>query len=390
MRKYVIVGQGVAGATAAEHLRKHDEAGGIVMLTDEGLPFYWRTRLNEYIAGDLDEQELIVKDDRHYSNLSLEYRLDTPVVDANPDKKVVITKKGEEIPYDALLLATGSHSFLPPIKGTEKRGVFALRSVQDSREIKAYAQNKKQAVLIGGGLLGLETANALRKTGLQCKVVEFFPRLLPRQLDVEGAGQLQKIMEGMGLSFWLGAVTKEIQGRDEVSGVQLENGEVIEADMVIVSAGVRPNLELAKPLGLEVDKGIIVDEKMSTSRADVYAAGDVTQFNGMLYGIWPAAMEQGKIAGINMAGAEAVYSGTTMANTLKVVGIDLASAGNIDADNELESKIVSGENYYKKIVIKDHLVVGSIFLGDQSEFNTVKKLMEEKTDVSEIKDSLIK
>jgi len=279
---------------------------------------------------------------------------------------------------------------VPPIKGTEKKGVFTLRSVQDSRDIRAHAQNKKQAVLIGGGLLGLETANALRKMGLQCKVVEFFPRLLPRQLDIEGAGQLQKIMEGMGLSFRLGVTTKEILGQEEVSGVRLESGEIIEAEMVIISAGVRPNLELAKPLGLEVDKGIIVDDRMRTSREDVFAAGDVIQFNGMLYGIWPAAMEQGKIAGINMGGGEAVYSGTIMANILKVAGIDLASMGNIDAEGEHESIVVSGESFYKKVVIKDNHVIGSIFLGDKSEMNDIKKLMEEETDVSKIKDSLVK
>ncbi|MBI4773430.1 MAG: NAD(P)/FAD-dependent oxidoreductase [Deltaproteobacteria bacterium] len=390
MKNYVIIGQGVAGVTAAEHLRKQDQAGGITMLTDEDLPFYWRTRLNDHIAGHLDEKGLIVKDDRHYRNLSIDCRLNAPVVSADPDKKVVTTKSREEIPYDVLLVATGSHSFLPPIEGAEKKGVFALRSVQDSRDIRAHAQNKKQAVLIGGGLLGLETANALRKMGLRCKVIEFFPRLLPRQLDVAGAGHLQKIMEGMGLSFWLGAVTKEILGKDEVSGVRLESGETIEAEMVIVSAGVRPNLELAKPLGLEVDKGIIVDERMRTSREGVFAAGDVTQFNGMLYGIWPAAMEQGKIAGINMGGGEAVYSGTTMANILKVVGIDLASMGNIDAENEYESIVVSGENFYKKVVIMDNLVIGGIFLGDKGEFNDIKKLMEEQTDISKTKNSLLK
>jgi len=390
MKKYVIIGQGVAGVTAAEHLRKQDQAGGITMLTDEDLPFYWRLRLNDYIAGHLDEKDLIAKDDQHYRSLSIDYRLNTPIVDANPDKRVVITKNSEEIPYDNLLVATGSHSFVPPIKGTEKKGVFTLRSVQDSRDIRAHAQNKKQAVLIGGGLLGLETANALRKMGLQCKVVEFFPRLLPRQLDIEGAGQLQKIMEGMGLSFRLGVTTKEILGQEEVSGVRLESGEIIEAEMVIISAGVRPNLELAKPLGLEVDKGIIVDDRMRTSREDVFAAGDVIQFNGMLYGIWPAAMEQGKIAGINMGGGEAVYSGTIMANILKVAGIDLASMGNIDAEGEHESIVVSGESFYKKVVIKDNHVIGSIFLGDKSEMNDIKKLMEEETDVSKIKDSLVK
>ena len=195
-------------------------------------------------------------------------------------------------------------------------------------------------VLIGGGLLGLETGNGLRKSGKQVTVVEFFPRLLPRQLDVDGAGRLQQIMEEMGFSFRLGAKTREIGGADAVTEVLLEGGENLSADMVVISAGVRPNMELAEPLGLNHDKGIQVNERLETNQRHIYAAGDAAEFRGMPYGIWPAAMEQGKIAGTNMAGGDLAYDGTTMANTLKVVGVDLASAGNIDVENELDSRIL--------------------------------------------------
>ena len=236
--------------------------------------------------------------------------------------------------------------------------------------------------------MGLETGNALRKLGKKVMVVEFFPRLLPRQLDVKGAKRLQGIMEEMGFSFRLGAKTQEIMGKEQVNGVLLEGGEKLQAEMVIISAGVRPNLELAGSLGLDHDKGIKVDGRLRTNQLDVFAAGDVAEFQGMPYGIWPAAMEQGKIAGTNMAGGDAVYHGTTMANTLKVVGIDLASAGNIDAEDKFEAKIVTDEKVYKKVVIQDNHIIGCIMLGDTTGFDKITKAMAEKLDVSQLKDQI--
>ena len=196
-------------------------------------------------------------------------------------------------------------------------------------------------------------------------------------------------MEGLGFSFRLGAKTEEITGDDQVSGVLLEGGESLPAGMVVISAGVRPNLELAGPLSLETDKGIKVDEHLKTNQPDIYAAGDVAEFRGIPYGIWPAAMEQGKAAGINMAGGNRVYEGTTMSNTLKVVGVDLASAGEIDAEQEYESKVAATEKEYKKIVLKDNKIIGCIMLGDTKGFDRITKAISAKRDVSQIKDRIL-
>ncbi|MFH1488786.1 MAG: FAD-dependent oxidoreductase [Pseudomonadota bacterium] len=390
MRQYLIIGNGVAGTTAAENIRKQDPEGAITIITEEEIPFYYRIRLNEYISGDISEKELLAKKEAWYRDQRLDVKLKTRVAGIDPEKKVARTEDKQELAFDSLLIATGSHSFIPPIKGSDKAGVFALRSIQDARDISAWAKNVEDVVLIGGGLLGLEAGNALRKLGKKVMVVEFFPRLLPRQLDVEGAKRLQEIMEGMGFSFRLGAKTEEVMGTDGVTGVQLEGGERLEGKMVIISAGVRPNMALAESLALDRDKGIKVDEHLRTSMPDIYAAGDVAEFKGMPYGIWPAAMEQGKIAGISMAGGDSAYRGTTMANTLKVVGVDLASAGNIDADNVLESRTVTDEKVYKKIVFEDNHIVGCIMLGDTGGFTKITKAMSEKEDVSEIKDQLLK
>lgn len=390
MTEYLIIGNGVAGNTAAENIRKNDSSGKITIVTDEDLSFYYRIRLNEYIGGDIGQDALMAKKASWYSDNNIDLRLNTKITGADPDKKQVITNDGETISYDRLLVATGSHSFIPPINGSETPGVFAVRDIRDARRIMDHVKNIKDVVVIGGGLLGLESGNAFRKMGKNVSVVEFFPRLLPRQLDVDGAKRLQTIMEGMGFTFRLGAITAAIEGGDTAGAVRLEGGETLPAQMVVISAGVRPNMELAAPLGLECDKGIKIDGHLLTNRPDIYAAGDVTEFNGMPYGIWPAAMDQGKIAGLNMAGVETTYAGTTMANTLKVVGIDLASAGDIDAENKYESIPLSDEGTYKKIVMDNNRIIGCIMLGETKAFNKITKLMQAKTDVSAVKNEILK
>jgi nitrite reductase (NADH) large subunit len=389
MTNYLIIGNGVAGTTAAENIRKIDKKGNIRILTDEDIAFYYRIRLNEYISGDITEQGLLAKKQGWYNETGIELILKTRITTGDPSKKIVISEDNMKIPYDRLLIATGSRSFIPPIKGSEKKGVFTLRHIKDARDIIKHATDSEKVVIIGGGLLGLESGNALRRLGKEVTVVEFFPRLLPRQLDVEGAKRLQAIMEGMGFTFRLGAKTKEIAGTEMVNGVHLEGGEILPARMVLISAGVRPNMDLVGPLGLDTDKGIKVDERLRTNQADVYAAGDVAEFRGMPYGIWPAAMEQGKTAGNNMGGGDMVYAGTTMANTLKVVGIDLASAGDIDAENKRESRIVSDKKTYKKIVLDNNRIIGCIMLGDTKGFNKITKAISEKRDVSAVKDRIL-
>jgi len=390
MAGYLIIGNGVAGTTAAENIRKNDKAGKITIVTDEDLSFYYRIRLNEYISGDISQDELMAKKNSWYKENNIELKLNTKITGVDPDKKTVVTDKGESLSYDKLLIATGSHSFIPPINGSDTKGVFAVRDIRDARNIMGYAKNIKNVVVIGGGLLGLEAGNAFRKMGKSVTVVEFFPRLLPRQLDVDGAKRLQTIMEGMVFSFRLDAKTEAIEGGDSVKSVRLAGGETLDAGMVVISAGVRPNMELAVPLGLECDKGIKVNGHLLTNKPDIYAAGDVAEFNGMPYGIWPAAMDQGKIAGASMAGVDTTYAGSTMANSLKVVGIDLASAGDIDADNKHESKTLSDESTYKKIVLDDNKIIGCIMLGDTTTFNKITKLISTKTDVSAVKDEILK
>ncbi|MBI5968654.1 MAG: NAD(P)/FAD-dependent oxidoreductase, partial [Deltaproteobacteria bacterium] len=252
------------------------------------------------------------------------------------------------------------------------------------------AKRSKKVVVVGGGLLGLEAGNGLRKLGLEVSVVEFAPRLLPRQMDVPGAAILQKQMEEMDFRFYLGAKTREIIPEKDSLRVNLEGGESLSADMVLISAGVRPELTLGRSLSLPIDKGIKVDDTMKTGLEGIYAAGDLIEHRGQFYGIWPAAMEQGRIAGANMAGVETKYAGTVPSNTLKVVGIDLVAAGEIDGEGKMESIITKDERkkIYRKLVIKDNAIIGVILLGDIRGSEEIQRAIKSKRDISPFKGKL--
>lgn len=390
--KYVIIGSGVGGITAADNIRRLDVGAEITILTDEAVPFYSRIRLIEYLAKEADEQGIIIHKGDWYEKNNIKLVLNSPVSEINKDTKNVSLSGGGQRAYDRLLIATGGISFVPPISGSDKKGVFTLRTIRDADEIISYAEGAKKVILIGGGVLGLEAGNSLRKTGHEVTVVEFFPRLLPRQMDPEGADVLKAQMEGMGFKFYLGAKSKEITGDDGVKGLLLEDGTEIEGDLIIISAGVRPQTELCRSLGLTINKGVVVNDRMETGIKDIYAAGDLIEHRGMFYGIWPAAQQQGKIAGINMAGGDAVYEGTTMSNILKVVGIDLATAGDIDAEGKLESIIQKdeGKYIYRKLVIKDSVIAGCILYGDISGYQKILRAICEEKDIGTLRQKLEK
>ena len=390
MTTYLIIGNGAAGNTAAEAIRKHDQEGTVHIFSKEKYPFYYVPALPDFLAGEKQLSQFTIHHHDWYEKNRFDLHLDTAVTRIDPDRKLLETRQGDRYNYDKLLLATGSYSFVPPIKGAEAPGVYTLRTFDDAGTIRQCAQKSRRAVLIGGGLLGLEAGNGLRKAGLQVIVVEVFPRLLPRQLDVAGAALLQKQMEGMGFTFYLGAKTQEFVQEQKGLTVVLEGGDRLPADMVLISAGVRPELTLAKSLNLEIDKGVKVDDAMRTSRPDIYAAGDLVEHRGRFYGIWPACLEQGEVAGANMAGQNAIYEGTVPANDLKVVGIDLMAAGDIDADGQFESQVIKDEEkkIYRKLVIKDNIVIGAILLGDLRGSREIQQAIKMKQEISSLQRDL--
>lgn len=389
MTKFLIVGNGVAGTTAAENIRKNDPTGEITIVTEEELPFYYRIRLPDFLCGEVNESDLIAKNKEWYLKNRIDLHLSTKIIGGSPKDKFLFSESGERFGFDRLVLANGSTPIIPAVSGYDKKGFFTLHYIKDAREIVSHAGNCKKAVLVGGGLLGLETANGLKKLGLEITVIELFPRLLPRQLDSEGGRRLQETLEDRGFTFRLDSKVRAIEGNGNVEGVTLENGEFITGDMVVISAGVNPKLDIAKHLGLDCSRGVMVDEEMRTSHPDIYAAGDIVEFEGRTYGIWPAAFEQGKIAGKNISGSNAVYGGTVLSNTLKVAGIDLASAGDIDEDNLFEAKTFTTETIYKKVVISGRKVIGCIMLGDRKNFNRINRAISTGENILSELDSLL-
>ncbi len=390
MTEYIIIGNGVAANTAAENIRGIDKDGKIKIFSRESVPYYYIPGLPEYLSGEQDLNELIIHNEQWYKDNNIDLYLDTEIVSIDPSDKKITAKDNTSYPYDKLLIATGGYSFIPPIKGADHKGVFSLRTLKDADAIKGKAKNAKELTLIGGGLLGLEAGNGICKSGIKITVIEFFPRLLPRQMDVSGAAMLQNVMENMGFKFYLGAKTEEIKKQGNGLQINLDVGTEISADMVLVSAGVRPELKLAKDIGLETDKGLKVDGQMKTKIENIYAAGDLIEHKERFYGIWPASMEQGKIAGLNMAGQKTEYSGTILSNTLKVVGIDLTSSGEIDAENRHESIVIEDKlnNIYRKLVIDNNKIIGTILFGDIRGNDEILKAIKDKTDISEFKEAL--
>jgi nitrite reductase (NADH) large subunit len=387
MSRYVIVGCGTAGNAAAETIRKIDADSEIRMFTKEANYYYYRPALPEYLAGEKTLKGFTLHDAAWYEKNRVEVHLSTEVIHIDPAARTLATKNGETFVYDRLLLATGGNATVPGVKGVENDGVFTLRTLADADSIRRRATTAKSLVLIGGGLLSLEAGHGLVKLGLRVTVIERNVRLLPRQMDPAGAQLLQRKMEEMGLVFELSGQTREITRQNGGLAVLLESGKSLEADMVLLSAGVTPELTLAKTLGLTIGRGVRVDDRLRTSIADIFAVGDLIEHRGIYYGSWPAAMAQGRVAGANMAGKETLYEGTVFTNKLKVAGIDLVSMGNIDAAGKEKCLITTDDkqSVYRKLVVAENRLDGAILYGNIHGEREIYGAIEAHRDVSSAK-----
>lgn len=295
-------------------------------------------------------------------------------------------------PYDRLVLATGARSWVPPIPGSDLNGVYTLRTLVDGMALCKKAAESRYAVILGGGLLGLDTSWALRAYELDITVVEALPRLLPRQLDREGAAVLQTKLEAQGLHFAIGDQCAAIEGNGHVQRIALKSGQVLPADIVVISAGVRPNITLAQEAGIACNRGIIVDDRMRTSAPDVYAVGDVAEFNGITWAIIPAALAQARVAAAQIVGdSEIVYEDIVPSTTLKVSGIDLTSIGEVNPERPGFIEVRDSANgVYRKVVIRDGRVVGAIVLGNRNHVRAISQLIARGVDVSHHLDELFR
>lgn len=388
----MIVGFSLAGFTACRYLLQNAPGNSIEIFTDEKYPYYPRPSLYRVLSGESPVSDIFIYPLSWYEERNVKVHLGTPVKSINTSENHIVLAGGESVSYDSLLLANGARSFIPPVKGSDRRGVFALRTIDDALAIREYAKKRRSAVVVGGGLLGLEISAALRKLGLKVTILEFAPWLLPRQIDREGSNVLMGEFEKMGMEIRCGAQTEEIVGNAEVSGLKLKGGETIQADLVVFATGIRSNIELAKEAGINVNRGVVVDDYMRTSVENIYAAGDIAEHRGRVYGIIPATTEQAQIAAANMIGKKVAYKGTVALNTLKVAGIDLTSIGLVNPetqDYEQIRKIEAEKCLYKKVVLKDGKIVGAIIIGDRKSAKPMTDIIKEEINVEKVKNKIL-
>ncbi|NOZ02333.1 MAG: NAD(P)/FAD-dependent oxidoreductase [Deltaproteobacteria bacterium] len=365
---YVIAGAGVAGIEAAAAIRARDPDGRIMVVGEEPHPFYARIRLGELIDGRVGVERLILKKDEWYRDNSIDLRTGVRVEGFDTKAAVADLSDGARVQYDRLLLAVGARPFMPPFPGSDLPGVRTLRTIDDALKIKSLAADARAAVVIGGGLLGLEAAVSLVNSGLDVTVVDVSRWLLPRQVDPKGGGVVQGILEGMGLHFRIDAKVGSIEGRGRVESVELAGGESLSASLVLVAAGIRPEVGPARDSGIEVDRGIKVDDRLTTSAHGVFAAGDCAQHRGRVYGIWPASEAQGRIAGAVMAGEKASYEGTIPLNTLKIAGVAVFSIGDIDPENTGDTETLQSGHVYRRLTRDEKgRLKGAVLVGDIKE-----------------------
>ena len=399
--KVVIVGNNVAGTFSAQNIRFLNGDVNIEIYTQEKYPYYTRVNLPELISEKVQVDDLIVFKDEWYKDKNIKLNLNSKVTKIEPDQKVLfIEDQDDPVSYDKLILALGSVPNIPPIKNAREmvgKGVFTLRTIDDGLEIREYIQNHKakKAIIIGGGLLGLELANQIKNANLDTTVVEFFPRLLPRQLDDECSLMLKKEIETKGIKVVLNAVTEEILGNGSVSGITLKDGQKFESDIILIQAGIRATIDLAQNSGIETNRGIIVDEFLETSKKDIFAVGDCLEYNNQTWGIIPACMEQSKIVAASALGLKKVeYKGTTPKNTLKIVGMELTSIGIFDPSKEegggwdILKKADKDDCCYQKLILKDNKLKGAILFGDNKAMSFVYKKMEQDVTREELMDIL--
>ncbi len=380
----VIIGGGIAGLSAAEEIRKNSSEAEITIISGENELPYYRMSLTRYLAGEIGIKSLAIHPPEWYVQKNIKVLTGREVQEITRETKTVLLDDGTRLSYENLVLANGSVPFIPPTKGSGLYNVMTVRKLTDVQHILDNIQDIHNCVCIGGGILGLEAAGAIAKSGVKVTVVEVAEWLMPRQLNRKAAGIFKSFLQGIGMEIRDNMQVSEITGTERCEGVLLANGERLPADLVVITAGVKPHLGLAKQAGLEVDKGVKVNNRMQTSDTSIYAAGDVTEHNGVVYGLWNASQYQGKAAGMNIAGKETQFGGIPRSSFLKALDIDIFSIGEfIPVDASYHQYEKESEGSYYCLLLKDGKMAGGIVIGDKAVSMKIKKAVENGTGIPE-------
>ena len=393
--KLVMVGNGMAGVRTLEELLKiSPDLYDIAVFGAEPHANYNRILLSPVLAGEMTLQDIMLNDVDWYERHNIKLHLNKKVVRIDRRGRKVIAEDGTEEQYDRLLLATGSNPFILPVPGKDLPGVISYRDIKDTDEMIDAAAKHKHAVVIGGGLLGLEAANGLKLRGMEVTVVHLLGWLMERQLDRTAAGLLQKSLEAKGLTFKLEKQTEElVKGESgRVCAIKFKDGEVIPADLVVMAVGIRPNSALAESAGIHCNRGIVVNDTMQTYDPRIYAVGECAAHRGIAYGLVAPLFEQAKVCATHLAEfGFGRYAGSVMSTKLKVTGIDLFSAGNFVGGEGTEEIVLhdAAGSVYKKLVIKDDKIIGSVMYGDTGDGSWYFQMLREGRNIADIRDHLM-
>jgi nitrite reductase (NADH) large subunit len=386
-KKLVLVGNGMAGVRAVEEiLNISKDAFEITIFGAEPHPNYNRILLSKVLQGDTAVKDITLNDWDWYKENNIQLYTGETIVSIDHTKKLVVSDKGRVEPYDELILATGSNPFILPIPGADKKGVTTFRDIKDTDEMLEASKTYKKAAVIGGGLLGLEAARGLLNLGMDVTVIHLMPYLMERQLDPTASNLLKKKLEKQGMKFLLEKATSEIFGKDRVEGLKFSDGTELEADLVVMSVGIKPNVQLAKESGLTVNRGIIVNDFLQTNIPYIYAVGECAEHNGIAYGLVAPLYEQGKVLAKSIFGEETMpYKGSVLSTQLKVSGVEVFSAGDFTEDEEKKSLKVFDEQdgIYKKIVLRGNKIIGAVLFGDSRDGNRLFSMIQKQADISE-------
>lgn len=408
--KYVIIGNSAAGVSAAQEIRRLDSSGEILIISKEKEPVYSRCLLPDYIGGELSKQQLFIRDPDFYIRHNIKTLFATEVIDVLPENRRVLLGDGSQIKYDRLLLATGGKPFLPPIPGlTELEPVYTLNTMADADQILKDSEGMQNIAVLGGGFIGLELAFALNKRNRQVTVIEIQERILVQQLDAKAGALMQAEIQKSGIKLLVqtgvakvvtNPMLKRLFGQNALKGLALTDGSFLPCDMLIVCAGTLPNIDLVRDTGIKWNKGILVDAHMATNIDGIYAAGDAAESidavtdQRSLSPIWPNAVLQGKFAGSNMAGWKRQFiPQVSMQNTSEFRDIPFISVGIIAPPENSGYDMLTYHNVhkgvYRKIVLKDNVPVGMIFMGDITNAGTVAGFIRHRKDASKVKHAFL-
>jgi NAD(P)H-nitrite reductase large subunit len=398
---YVIIGNSVSGIAAIEAIRECDKKGKILVISDESYFNYSRPLISYLLGKKIGSERMSYRGRDFYQDNNVELILNKRATELGLRRREVVLRDSQKIKFDKLLIATGGVPIMPEIKGSELGGVFTFTKLADAQDIEKYikARKVKQAIVIGGGLIGLKATEALVGLKIKVTIIELADRILSATFDKKASNIIQRALEKVGCKLITNNTVVEIKGNKKVKAIILKDKKKIPADLVIVAIGVRPNIELVKNTPIKTNKGILVDRFMQTNIKHVYAAGDCCEARNLLLdvnqsiAIWPVAAKQGKIAGYNMVGIKKEYPGSFLMNSVELCGIPTISVGQIHSEGEgyqILEYFSQVKPVYKKIILKHNKIIGAIFIGDIERAGIYTGLIKDKVDTNSFKEHLLK